>query len=135
MRFATFIAAALVAGCASETMPTNEALLVVPSIFAAPSPGTVALLAKRDAGGPFTRRECRYQVFIDGKQFAELKYGQAARIYPAAGQHVVGLRMPDFVCNAGGDKEISIELKPGQEAAVRISIDQLGAATIQQTAF
>lgn len=104
------------------------------SLYATANSGP-SILVKRDASGIFTRRECRYDLFIDGKPFATLKYGQAARIYPPPGQHIVGMRAPDWICNSSGEHEVPVDLEATGESALRITIDVGGGATLQRTAF
>jgi hypothetical protein len=120
--------------CASSPLPTEQAEVVLASNFAAATPDGTSLVIKRDSGGALGLRGCSYELFLDGKQFAILRYGQLVRAFPPAGPHVMSMKIPGFPCDSG-DVEIAIDLVQGKQSAYRITTDPTGKALLQPSAF
>jgi hypothetical protein len=77
------------AGCATRPVSDRDAEHVMAPAFAQTDEANTVIVVTRDSGlanGGATAR-----IFIDGREAASLRPSQQARIYLAAGEHIVGV--------------------------------------------
>jgi hypothetical protein len=125
-----------ISGCATEPMTTSVGALVPANrIFVAelakPATGKASVVVKRDTG--FMGGGCEFRLFVDGKPFADIGYGEKVQIHLQPGEHILGARS-NGICMAG-DAESATVLVAGQTRMYRIGIGSGGELRLQPTAF
>lgn len=128
--FVGALAVALLAGCSTSPVPSDQADPVPSSrLFGYQKQGSndAILVVTRDNG--FTGSACNTTLSIDGKKSAEIGSGETARFYVPAGDHIVGAAS----CGSGL-KERETSIKPGNTKKFRISIDSAMSMDLSPTA-
>jgi hypothetical protein len=135
MKGAALLITAALAGCASTVTPTTELqapVVVSNPALLRPSANAGEVLIKRDRG--MQGGGCNHQLLLDGAPFAELRPGEGVTIYPAAGDHILGMAPARGLCN-GSTPEIAIHVVRGARLTFRTSVEQSMDVTIKPTAF
>ncbi|WP_415842537.1 hypothetical protein [Pseudomonas wadenswilerensis] len=129
------VTAALLAGCATSPIPSNQADPVPAARLTGyqmkPKVGFGTLVVTRDTG--FTGAACNTLVYIDGKQSAEIGSGETAKFYLPAGERIIGVNSTTLC--GGGLKERSFVMDAGATKKYRISIDTSMSMDLSPTAF
>lgn len=127
--FVGAVAVALLAGCATSPVPSNDADPVPSSrlfAFQTPAPGHSTLIVTRDKG--FVGGGCNTTVSIDGRRAAEIGTGETAKFRVAPGEHIVSASS----CGSGL-KERETNITSGSTKKFRISIDSSMSMDISPT--
>jgi hypothetical protein len=127
----------LIAGCATEVVPTAEAKpvpaeRVLIKEAAMPFPASGSIVVKRDSG--FYGAGCSHYVLLDGKRVAVLEQGEKVALFVAEGDHVVGAMLGGGLCS-GTMIETRVTAKPGTSTGVRLGVGSAGALIVAPTAF
>lgn len=129
--FVGALAVALLAGCATSPVPSDQADPVPSSrLFSNQKPvsGDATLIVTRDRG--FVGSGCKTTVSIDGRRSAEIGSGETAKFFVPAGDHIISASS----CGSGlKDREVSI--KSGGTKRFRISIDSAMSMDLAPTTF
>jgi len=127
--FVGAVAVALLAGCATSPVPSNEAAPVPSSrlfAFQSQAHGDSTLVVTRDKG--FVGSGCNTTVSIDGRRAAEVGSGETAKFRVAPGEHIVSASS----CGSGL-KERETNIKAGGTKKFRISIDSAMSMDLSPT--
>ncbi|WP_080693444.1 hypothetical protein [Pseudomonas chlororaphis] len=125
------VAVALLAGCATSPIPSEQADPVPGSrlfSYQKPVSGYSTLIVTRDTG--FVGGGCNAAVSIDGRKSAEIGSGETAKFFVPAGEHIVSAS----ACG-NGLKEREANIKPGGTKRFRISIDSAMSMDLSPTSF
>ncbi|WP_071554131.1 hypothetical protein [Pseudomonas frederiksbergensis] len=125
------LAVALLAGCATSPVPSNEADPVPTSrlfSYQKPTTGYSTLIVTRDKG--FVGSGCNTTVSIDGRKSAEIGSGETAKFFVPSGDHIVSASS----CGSGL-KEREASIKSGSTKRFRISIDSAMSMDLSPTSF
>lgn len=130
-----FTAAAIaLAGCASTSIPTAEALparIVLNQEITKPSDGAAELVLKRDSGGPGVA--CMMIVGIDGREVAELRPAEMVRMYPQPGAHILSARLSGRGLCGSSEDSVDVNASAGKVRAYRTYTDPSGMTRIRPT--
>lgn len=85
--------------------------------------GGSKLIVTRDSG--MFGSGCNYRLYVDGDLAAEFASGEVASFNISPGKHILGLRTSS-ACGGGALKESELEVKAGETARRRISLDSGG---------
>lgn len=132
--FAPFAAAGLlvaILGCSTQPVATSAARSVDAQKWGANKEGYGTLIVKRDKGT--MGAACKAGVYIDGDHVGSLGTSDKVTLYLPPGEHIVGARNGGLC--GGAVSETSLALTSGMQKTYRISIGDMGAITIQPTAF
>lgn len=128
--------ALLVAGCATEPVPTAAATPVPSSrvhstAYAIKAPNTGTVVVKRDSG--LAASACAVGLWVNGSLIAELRTAEMIVLHMPAGDHIAGTRSSG-ICFSG-NSETPLTVKAGDVRTYRISIDTGGTSRLSITAF
>lgn len=131
-----FIAALLIAGCATTPVSTGSAQSVSPSrvlnaSFLQRKDGYGEVIVKRDEG--FLASACNTRVFANATPIAEIAPGEKVVFYLPEGEHMVAA-IAGGIC-AGGLVEAKVLVSRARTAVFRVSYGSSGEFSIQPTAF
>jgi hypothetical protein len=115
--------AGLLAGCSTSPVSPAAADKVPASRYAYRGDGASTIVVTRDSGA--FGSGCNYRFYIDGQVAAEFASGEAATFKVEPGRHILGIN-PSTMCGGGTQIESEIELKPGESARRRISLNSGG---------
>jgi hypothetical protein len=122
-------------GCASEPIPTSQAVSVPRERILnvdihKPRPSTGSLIVKRDPG--LRGAACEYRLHENGRRFADILPGEKVQIYLSAGDHIIGIKNGPM-CN--GDIETLVTVKVGKTITYRTALTGNNEVILQPTAF
>lgn len=128
--------ALLVAGCATQPIPTSQAIPVSASkvhdtTYTKPVPGYGVVIVKRDSG--FGGSACSTKLFANGKLTAELSTSEKINLYFPEGMHVISA-WPNNPCG-GGMVEVEAQVKVDKVLTYRIGYGSNGDFGLYPTAF
>lgn len=114
----------MLSACSTSPITPGQGDPVPPSrLHSLKSQGGSTLIVTRDSG--MFGSGCNYRLYVDNDLAAEFASGEVATFNIAPGKHILGLRTSS-ACGGGALKESELEIKAGETARRRISLDSGG---------